>query len=711
MGDPLGQALAELRAKESDPLDAALASLRSNPLAPLNPRPSTGPSANPVSHPGRLVLPGFQADATRSRPEAPNPHVTHLPEPVRSIAEYLVDPIAENPMTSAALGVGLPALSAVSPLLGLAAAAPVLKPQADVIGGYLGQKAAELSLPPDVRKLAEADPTRIPGRQAATYAAALLAAPVAHAAYKATVPDVGPAVGEAFADVAKEAKGTAPADLPEPYLNQRFAERLQQGAEEAATAPKRGATLPPDPETARMSAFAAMLQEGEQAKPPKKTGTVEGLVSPADAVAQEAIQNYYKAKGFVRRPGGEPITPESAEPVAREPAPVAPTMAPEGGSAPPAPSVPSPVGSPRDALPSYPEGFAMGGMEGRIPELPKPNLRGNPEVPGQAVGPEVANQLDALPPIAPEHIPLLQYLRELGRDAERPDEAAASSAKSELADMKVAADQAGIPRAIQNAAISGELTDAQLPERRGSVARQGPVGPIPEGMYRNAEGVLVQDRRTALPVKEPLGPMDIPMSPEGTPRELRPGEPLLNPRTFDPSPVIQEQLAKATAELEAKGVKKTVIPQRVDVEAAKQLGREELIKMGLDPTTLDPKKVRHLTRDQILAVSNASTQAMDRVAAISKRLEDPTISAMEHEELSHLLENARTEVHNTLSALVVERGEYGRNLSFLRQLGNRNLDPDVWVVEAKRIAGDRPLSDATIATVRRLAREAMEACA
>ena len=110
------------------------------------------------------------------------------------------------------------------------------------------------------------------------------------------------AIAQAFADVAKEQAGTPPADLPEGYLNQRFAERMQQGAQDAGTAPA-PATMPLSGDAQATSDFAQALQNGADAAPTKKIAPAEGVETPADVVARQALQAYYQAAGFVRRPG------------------------------------------------------------------------------------------------------------------------------------------------------------------------------------------------------------------------------------------------------------------------------------------------------------------------------------------------------------------------------------------------------------------------
>lgn len=107
---------------------------------------------------------GRDASNTMRTPNT-NPHPQHLPEPVASLMKYGVDPMMEHPLATTIMG-------ASGPIGGALGLAGMVKD----ITEYGGQKAAELSLPDDVRRMAEADPSRISGKQAAVEAG-LLASP------------------------------------------------------------------------------------------------------------------------------------------------------------------------------------------------------------------------------------------------------------------------------------------------------------------------------------------------------------------------------------------------------------------------------------------------------------------------------------------------------------------------------------------------------
>lgn len=100
--------------------------------------------------------PGFKPDATRQG-EAPNPNAKKMTGVSGFVLRNVVDPMLEHPLATA--------LTA-NPVGGAIAAAGMAKD----VAGYAGQKAAEMTLPADVRKMAEQDPERISGEQAAVEA-------------------------------------------------------------------------------------------------------------------------------------------------------------------------------------------------------------------------------------------------------------------------------------------------------------------------------------------------------------------------------------------------------------------------------------------------------------------------------------------------------------------------------------------------------------
>lgn len=131
-----------------------------------------------------------------------------LPEPFRSLSDFIVQPAMDNPLTTAAF------FTPPGAIIGTAQI-PIHAAQ------YAGQKAAELSLPPDVRAMAEKDPQRIPGRQIATELGTAALAGALHAGFK------GPPIAEGMMEAGvKGAAAESHAQLRTNYTRDAVSEKL-----------------------------------------------------------------------------------------------------------------------------------------------------------------------------------------------------------------------------------------------------------------------------------------------------------------------------------------------------------------------------------------------------------------------------------------------------------------------------------------------------
>ena len=65
--------------------------------------------------------------------------------------------------------------------------------------------------------------------------------------------------------------------------------------------------------------------------------------------------------------------------------------------------------------------------------------------------------------------------------------------------------------------------------------------------------------------------------------------------------------------------------------------------------------------------------------------------------------------NDALSSIVRETAQKGRDLGFLRQMAKQSLDPDVWVIQAKKMLGDKPMTDEMMLSVRKMAKDAADA--
>lgn len=596
--DPLRDAWLAAQPQRPDPLKTAWEAAQHPSLPPGTPV-STRPRLAPV-------------DATRILPGPANPGARPLTGIPFRIAKNVVDPMLESPISTAML------MGPVWPV-GLALTA---KNIAEQFGGYAGQKAAEVTADPATRKIMESDPERIEGADVGTQAAALAILPLLHAGVKEVLPDVGPGMAEGMADFAKESKGTPPID-PE-IKSAMFAQRFQamgplQAAWDDAQKTRQFAETLSEPVNAKAVAKATPAVEGlqtptaavEDIASEKIAGQVSDQVKAEQAAEQDRLASEAKAKadydatlgtrtplgiekGIVRRPKGSPL--EEAYRAAQEP----PVSAPTVEEAPPAtPAIePNPV-----ELPKFPEGSAMGGLEGRIPAVTAARL------------PNAEPQQGAM----------------------------------------VMRDQAAL--------LAGEPP----PPRGGTVVPSAPPIEMPPGIPKG------------------VGP-----------------ESLLNRSKFQQrnQAVLDQELAR----LSEQGLDKT----KVTFAEQHGLARAFADALGIDRLQLDPKA--RLSGAEIVGVKEHATAIMDEMEATSKELAQGRLSAEEAETLETHLDNLRAENDQLLSHVVRGSEEAARDLGFLRQMAAHTLDPDTFVLEAKRRAGDMILSDKTIADIRRLAREAQEVC-
>lgn len=345
----------------------------------------------------------------------PNPQAKKLTGLGAAVLRNVVDPALNNPLSTVAMLGGPTILAGASPLLGAAAALPMMKPMADQIGGYLGQKAAEVTMDPVDRARAESDPERLRGDDAAVQAAMLALPFLVHGGVKAYkgATDVGGGMMESgvtglkehLADpsVAPERTGPPrPLSLAE-SIEKRFKDkqkaadqlsRFAAGLEEGETASSRGAVAPqglqttPERLNPRAVAGKAKPQGLEVSEPASlnagKVKPVEtvGVTEPLEARAVEMNDPMRP-----RRRASDDVSGETANP----PEETVPSIG--AGDAPSVVPADVPAGEPPA---SYPEGFSMGGSlrDNRIP--------GAGEIPKSARGTNPVDGLQSSAPVLPE---------------------------------------------------------------------------------------------------------------------------------------------------------------------------------------------------------------------------------------------------------------------------------------------------------------------
>lgn len=327
------------------------------------------------------------------------------------LTRQLVDPVLAHPFVSAGVAA---APFALPGLLGAAAGATIAGAGVYHIAQYGWQKLAESQLDPETRKLAEADPERISGEAAAVQAAMLGLGALIHVGSRATDfsagmteagarglrdADLGPRFGQSFIDAERATRATS-----------RFAAQLEAGARGATPVDVRPVKGLEVPVTARVGRVKPI--EGLEVPTETRPGRVRPIeTEPASAGLQEradidAARRDYEAQRVAedqadiaaarladtervlglrepeqsmvprRRPGGvksEPApyfeSPQGAEVLgmtaARHGLPA--DANPYHPASPLAPEWEAGHQAATQSYPLYPEGFAMGGAESRIP--------------------------------------------------------------------------------------------------------------------------------------------------------------------------------------------------------------------------------------------------------------------------------------------------------------------------------------------------------
>ena len=135
---------------------------------------------------------------------------------------------------------------------------------------------------------------------------------------------------------------------------------------------------------------------------------------------------------------------------------------------------------------------------------------------------------------------------------------------------------------------------------------------------------------------------------------------------------------------------------------------------GDTKNALNPAGVRKFVQQYGEAGVPALKQVVARTAAVvadaSKVLADGGASADDVMMAQRVIDSAMETQDRLLSGVVNEQARVGRSLNALKIQAKLSVDPDVWMVHAKRALGDAPMTDDVMANVRRMAREAADAC-
>jgi hypothetical protein len=128
-----------------------------------------------------------------------------------------------------------------------------------------------------------------------------------------------------------------------------------------------------------------------------------------------------------------------------------------------------------------------------------------------------------------------------------------------------------------------------------------------------------------------------------------------------------------------------------------------------DPIALSTEKAKKLSGEELLARRDLVRENDQIIQGLSKQLEGAA-TAEEHQQAAELLQKAVSHNDALLSDLVTGSSQKGRDLNLLRRMAQQSLDPEVWRVQAKRMLGDRPLTAEVDAMIRKLLKEATDAC-
>lgn len=129
-----------------------------------------------------------------------------------------------------------------------------------------------------------------------------------------------------------------------------------------------------------------------------------------------------------------------------------------------------------------------------------------------------------------------------------------------------------------------------------------------------------------------------------------------------------------------------------------------------DPLHIDKTKLRNLTGAQIVGLRTVAGENTRLIEGIARSIDSGELSKAELDQAYALIDAATESTNHVLSAIVRETAQTGRDLGFLRQQAKLSVDPAVWIVRAKKMLGDAPLTDDMMVQIRKLAREAQEAC-
>lgn len=196
-------------------------------------------------------------------------------------------------------------------------------------------------------------------------------------------------------------------------------------------------------------------------------------------------------------------------------------------------------------------------------------------------------------------------------------------------------------------------------------------------------------------------PFDAP-DPASSPREY------LNYAKFGLDQTSEARLRNVVDELRDKGA---IDKDFQSFEHQRELADAFAKEVVADPLRIDHNKLKGLSGAQIVGLRRVVGENTRVMEGLSKAIESGQLTPDEVKVASDMIDRASVSTNEVLGAIVRETAQTARDLGFLRQMAKLSTDPEAWIVRGKKMLGDRPMTDRMMTEIRRLAKEAADACA
>lgn len=229
-----------------------------------------------------------------------------------------------------------------------------------------------------------------------------------------------------------------------------------------------------------------------------------------------------------------------------------------------------------------------------------------------------------------------------------------------------------------------------------------------------AQGIL---EPLATPVAPPVGVVEPPPVAPSASSLPAADAPYLNWRTLGVDPAKPDALnMSAAARVQAAATRPDMVERlakergRTTFDAMNAEAQQSwaIRQLGIDPLAVDSEKLRGLSGAQIHALKAPLMENAALMESIAREL--PDLSGDDLAKATTVFERLEKSNDELLATIQREGSARGRDLGALRQLANMTTDPAVWLLKAKKVLGDTPMTASVQAKIMRLAKEAAEAC-